>query len=199
MTGPSTARGRRVRLLVLITALLAGPVSAQPSSIPVKFTSAGPVGISELRFLLGSDVQFQIFDFEAKEGFCLLFGYRHEINGESSSSRSADRGFCNIAGRQRLIVMMRLEGDTRSFSFTVNDRDTGMGGGNELVKLPIGRDIGGWATFRAEESIHADRDTTLFRWRYGPNPPNPVPHHDVHILVRLQANDRGLIGTWYER
>ena len=44
--------------------------------------------------------------------------------------------------------------------------------------LPIGKDIGGTATFRAEQTIGPGRESIPFRWRYGNNPPHPGPRHD---------------------
>lgn len=197
MTNRSMMYIRQVHLSMLLTALFAGTVCAQPSTVSVVSKTAEPIGISDLRFLLGSEVQFQVFDFEAQESFCLLVGYEHEVDGQPSSSRSTDRGICNISGRQRLLVVTRLVGDQRVVSFSLHDRDTGMGGGMDLLKLSIGG-ISGAATFVGENSIYADRETTLFRWRYGRNPPGPDSYHDVHILVRLRENESGTIGTFYE-
>jgi hypothetical protein len=44
----------------------------------------------------------------------------------------------------------------------------------------------------AEETIGSTQETTLFRWRFGPNPPDPGPRHDVRILARLDENDGGI-------
>jgi hypothetical protein len=184
---------------MLLAAFLTSAVSAQPATITLTSTNGGPLGVSDIRFLLGSDVQFQVFDFETDEDFCLLMGYAHGINGQPSSKRTPDVGFCNVAGRQRLIVMARLVDDQRVFSFGLHDRDTGTGGSSEIAKLPIGSDIRGWAHFPGQQSIQADREATLFRWRFGPNPPNPAAHHDVHIFVRLRENDQRMIGTWFDQ
>lgn len=190
---------RRAGRLLPVAALLAGSVSAQPPSVStIMPRNAGPVSIFDLPLLLGGDLQFQMFDFEAHEKFCLLVGYVHEIDGQLSSRLPADRGICNEAGPQRLMVVMRPAGDKRTLSFGLHRRDTGVGGGSSVGELPIGKDISGWASFRPEGTIHADRETTLIRWRYGPNPPHPGTYHDVHVVIRLRENDVGFIGTYHE-
>ena len=179
--------------LLLIAAFTAG-ASAQPPTSPIVPANAGAVGISDLRMLLGDDLQFQMFDFESKENFCMHLGYEHQIDGQLSSV-STGHGLCNVAGRNRLIVMMRLVDDERILSFGLHDRDTGMGTTMALANLPIGS-VSGWATREVVQTIRADQEAALFVWRYGLNPPRPGPYHDVRIMVRLGENERPLIGNF---
>lgn len=190
MTSRSTRASSRGRFATAILAFLAGTASASPTSLAVVPVNAGPVGIAELQMLLGNDLQFQMFDFEAKEDFCLHLGYVHAVDGQVAGS-STDRGLCNLAGPQRLIVMMQQTGDKRMLSFGLHDRDTGRGVTMGLAALPIGKDVSGWSGFRPEETIHAERKTTLLRWKYGLNPPHPGPLHEVGITIRLGENTVG--------
>lgn len=192
MNEQSTTESRRALFVLLVAAVLSGSVSAQPPTMSVVPRNAGPVGIADLHVLLDVDMQFQIFDFEAEEKFCLVLGYVHEIDGQQSSRSPRNEVVCNVAGPQRLIVVMRPAGDKRRLLFNLHDRDTGAGSTRTVADLSIGRDISGAATFMAEETIRSDRETSLIRWRYGLNPPHPGPRHDVHILVRLDENDIGI-------
>lgn len=194
MTEQSTSRHRRAVAALLIAALLSSSVSAQPPAVSVEPRIAGPVGIADLRVLLDEDMQFQMFDFEAEENFCLALGYEHEIEGQQWNRGPFNHVFCNLAGPQRLIVVMRPAGKNRRLSVGLHGRDTGAGSGRTFADLPIGTDLGGAATFFTKTSgtIRSDRETTLFRWRFGPNPPDPRTHHDVRILVRLEENDFGI-------
>ncbi len=192
MNEQSTFRSHRAVFVLLVTAILSGNSAAQLPTISVVPRNEGPVGISDLHVLLDVDMQFQIFDFEAQEKFCLVLGYVHEIDGQQSSRSALNPVVCNVAGPQRLILVMRPVGDKRRLMFALHDRDTGAGSGRTVSDLPIGKDIGGSATFRAEDTIGSGQETMLLRWRFGLNPPHPGPRHDVRILVRLDENDLGI-------
>ena len=179
-------------LLTLAAAFLSSVVVAQEPTISVVPRNYGPVAISDLHVLLENDLQFQIFDFDADAEFCLVLGYAHEIDGQMQHRSPRNEVVCNVAGPQRLIVVMRPVGEKRRLMFGLHDRNTGAGATRTAANLPIGTDIGGAATFRVDETIGSGQESTLIRWRFGNNPPHPGPRHDVHILVRVDKNEIGI-------
>ncbi len=189
MNRRSTTHFVRFMPLILVAVLFAGNAAAQVSKVSVTPKYKGPVGISDLYVLLEDDLQFQIFEFEAEEDFCLVVGYVHEIDGQPMKRRPHNEVSCNLAGPYRLIFTSRWIGKKRRLAFGLYNKETGSGGGRTINDLSIGKEIGGAATFRAEETIGPGQESTLFRWRYGNNPPHPGPRHDISILVRLDEND----------
>lgn len=180
----------RQALVALVTLpFFSGSVTAQPPTVSVVPKNAGPVGIAELQMLLDIGMQFQIFDFDAEEKFCLVVGYEHEVEGYGSTSGQRNEVACNLAGPQRLIVVMRPVGDKLRLSFGLHDRDTGVGSGRIVADLSIPRGIGTSTSYGAESSIRSDRETMLIRWQYGANPPHGNMRHYVRVLVRLDEND----------
>lgn len=175
--------------LILGASLFAGNVAAELSEISVSPKYKGPVDILDLYVLLEKDMQFQIFEFEAEEDFCLVVGYIYEIDGQPTKRRPYNEVSCNQAGPHRLIFTSRWVGDKRRLFFGLYNLATGSGGGRSINDLSIGKEISGVATFRAEMNIRPGQESTLFRWRYGNNPPHPGPRHDISILVRLDEND----------
>ena len=187
MNKRSAAHFIQLVTLLLGAALFAGNSAAQVSKVSVTPKYKGPVGISDLYVLLENDLQFQIFEFEANEDFCLVVGYAHEIGGQPTKRRPRNEVSCNLAGPYRLIFTSRWTGEKRRLAFGLYNRDTGSGGGRTIGDLSIKKDIGGATTFRAEETISPGQESTLLRWRYGNN--QSATLHDVHILVRLDEND----------
>lgn len=187
-----SARGVLGAVLALFVAsFLAGSVSAQPPEVSVAPKNAGPIGIAELQLLLDIGTQFQIFDFDAEEKFCLVIGYEHEVDGYGTSRGRHNEAACNLAGPQRLIVVMRPVGDKLRLQFGLHDRDTGVGVSRIVADLNIPRGTGNSISYGAQKSIRSDEATTLLSWQYGPNPPKPAQRHYVRVLVRLDKNDSG--------
>ena len=135
-------------LAILAAAFLSGFAVAQEPAISVVPRNGGPVGISDLGVLLGSDLQFQILDFEMEEAFCLVLGYTHEIDGRLRHRSPRNGVVCNEAGPQRLVVVVRPIDEKRRLMFGLHDREVGTGGTWTFADLPIGASISGSATFR---------------------------------------------------
>jgi hypothetical protein len=183
---------RRAVVVFVAATFLSGSVSAQPPTVSAVPRNTGPVGIAELHALLDVHMQFQIFDFEAEEKFCLVLGYVHEVDGLGSSQGQHNEVACNLAGPQRLIVVMRPVGDKLRLLFGLHDRDTGAGSTRIVGDLSIPKGLGTAAFFGAEQSIRSDRETMLIRWQHGPNPPHPGQRHHIRIFVRLDENNIGI-------
>ncbi len=193
MTNRSTPVSRYRVLTVLVTAFLASNAAAQAPPLQVVPKNEGPVGISDLHVLLEDNLRFQIFEFEAEDDFCLVLGYVHESAGQPPRRSQRNEVVCNVAGPQRLIVVMRPVGDKQRLLFGLHDRNTGAGSTRSVGDFSISPDLGYAAFFAGtSKSIGSDRATTLFRWRFGKNPPHPGPRHDVNILVRLDKNEFGI-------
>lgn len=189
-----TLEPRHLAMLHVIVALLAGTASAQPPSLTVVPNNAGPVNIADLQVLLGYDLQFQMFDFESKDDFCLHIGYIHELDGTKVDSEALG-SLCHRAGRHRLIVTMRQVEGGRGLSFGLHELGTGMGVTVASRPLQIGEEISGATGFHPEETLFFDRDVTLMRWSFGDQRPGRGPKHDVRIEVRVGENTGRVIGT----
>jgi hypothetical protein len=163
-----------------------------PEPLTLVPQTSGPVSVADLQVLLGRDVQYQMFDFESQEPFCLRMGYVHEVDG--SRVAGADNGaICNRAGEHRLIVTMRWPASERpELAFGLSARDTGMGGSFSYGALDIpAENRNAWTQFRPEETLMPDADVTLLRWSYGRV--NQPSRHDVLVTVRLVENPDGAV------
>lgn len=175
-------------LATLVAALVIGGASAQTSgTITFVPRNAGPVNVSDLRVLLGEVVNFELFDFESSEDFCLQMGYVYEV--DDVRVEGADGGkACHLAGRHRLIVAIRPIEDARVITVGLHELETGMGGSVNSGTVQIGEDISGGSLYRPEQTLSPDQEVTLLRWSYGDQRPGHGPKHDIHITVRLGAN-----------
>lgn len=183
--------------LCVMSALLPGAASTQPSSVEIAPNNAGPVYISDLQVLLGDKMQFQMFDFYSGEDLCLYISYTHELDGREVA-RASGFGLCNHSGKQRLIVAMKPTEDGRQLWFGLHQLDTGVGGSVASRPLSIGDDVSGLSLFSSEELFRSegtllfDREVTLFRWSYGDQRPGHGPKHDVRIAIRAGENSGGV-------
>lgn len=180
----------RFATLLLVSVFLYSTAGAQPEEVRVTAKTTGPVEILELGMLLATDnLQFEIFELEVQDNFCFVFGYTHDINERRQARSKYNNVICNHAGRYRLIVAMRPSGDKYRLTVGLYNRDVGSGAARTVADLPIQEDLGGAAIFRAEDTVGPGRETTILHWRYGRNPPDPGPRHDVRLIARLDAND----------
>ena len=176
---------------LLCSAALCGDAGAQPEALTVKPKTSGPVDVVDLNVLLPSDLQFQLFDFEAARDFCFVFGYVHEMDGQRQAGPAQNYALCSTAGPQRLVVAMRPIDDQYRLVYGLHNRDTGAGGSMSVTDLPIDKDIGHVSRFKAEDIVDTGRETTLVHWRFQHSPRDAGPRHDVRVLVRLAGNDLG--------
>jgi len=195
MTSQWVSRFNRFVFPALGAALLSANVAAQMSEVSVLPVNTGPISVSDLNVLLGDDMQFQVFEFEAKEKFCLVLGYLHKINGQRAKRRPYNDVVCNLAGRQRLIIAARWTGGQRRLLFGLHHIDTGSGAIRTTADLPIGKEVGSAVTFRQGGTIHPGKEFTLLRWRFGNDPHHPGPRHELSIIVRLDENDGSISST----
>ena len=185
-----------LRVLSVMLALSPGMLTAQAPSISIEPANAGPVSIADLRVLLGDSLQFQMFDFESQDNFCLRLSYVHDHDGDRVGAHSGF-GLCNRAGRHRLIVTTRRVEDQRYLSFALHDLDAGMGATVGGITLPIPAGFSAWSGVRPADTLYADRDVTLLRWTWsaGQRGTGNRSEHNVSIGVRFGDNADGIIGT----
>ncbi len=185
-----------LRVLSVMLALSPGLLTAQPPSISIEPANAGPVNIADLRVLLGDSLQFQMFDFESQDNFCLSLSYVHDHDGHRIGAHSGF-GLCNRAGRHRFIVTTRRVEDQRYLSFALHDLDTGMGATVGGITLPIPAGFSAWTGFRPADTLYADRDVTLLRWSWsvGHRGASDRSEHEISIGVRFGDNTEGTVGT----
>ena len=179
-----------VAAALLVSVLLHGNAGAQPGDVRVTAKTTGSVDVLDLRMLLASDdLWFEMFEFEVEDNFCLVVGYTHDINEQRQVRPKYNHAICNHAGRYSLVVAMRPIDDKHRLLVGLHNRDKGSGASRTVADLPIQRDLGGAAFFRAEDSMRPGRETIIVHWRYGRNPPDPGPRHDIRLVVRLDDND----------
>ena len=177
----------------VILMLRPGYTSEPAASIELQPRIAGPVNIADLRVLLGDKLNFQMFDFESDDDFCLYVGYEHDHNGRRIQARAGNQ-ICNLAGRHRFVVTMRRGEDIHFMSVAVHDLDVGMGStGTSPMSIPAS--FTGWTNFRNTESLIAGREVTVVRWIYAVGQPGTSTRseHEVRIKVRLGDNPEGKV------
>lgn len=181
----------------LVAALSIGPAAAQaPAEVDLVARNAGPVSIVDLQALLGGSegIQFQMFDLETSDDFCLDLGYVHERDGEELDTRQG-AGICTRAGRHRLIVTAKPAGAERMLVFALNEHDTGFGGSFTYgaLALDVPAVPTGWSSSKPQETIYADRAVVVMTWSYGNRQTGPL--HTVRITAQLKENPDGAISS----
>lgn len=158
--------------------------------------NTGAVSVAELRTLLGQDLFFQIFEFEAEEDFCLYTQVFHQVD-ELPQEEQPAVGKCWTRGLMSFIFKIEKAEGGQRISFGLHNREFGDGGSYSLKPLPIVEVVGrGFRWQTPDTAVPGNqRLFELFVTERDPEAPAKRRQHDIQVDVRFEPNPDGERGT----
>lgn len=182
---------RTLKALLGIVVCLFNQSAFSDDEVPVS-----PVrGVVEMRDLanVASELglRIEMFDYETSQDHCLHF-YVDTSTNDKPVTRHEGGGHCGIAGKHRLTVSWRLDGERAKFSFRRFNREIGQGGmvGGPSISVPNSMAS---TMYEVPQPVFSfESEAVLLHGAYGWKGKSIT---DFKVVVELRPNPDGIVGT----